>query len=93
MNVKKAKNKSTILFVDQAVSFGGSIVVLGSLVGAIDKQKFRLVKKVIVVGEDYDNFIKDKPETIEVYPTKAKDVAVLQYTSGTTKKFPDAIPH
>ena len=41
------KNKKTILYADQAVSFGGSIVVLGSLVGAIDKKKFR----PIVVGE------------------------------------------
>jgi len=41
------QDRTTILYVDQAVSFGGSIVVLGSLVGAIDKQKFRPV----VVGE------------------------------------------
>lgn len=41
------KNKKTILYADQAVSFGGSIVVLGSLVSAIDKKKFR----PIVVGE------------------------------------------
>jgi len=37
----------TVLYADEAVSFGGSIVVLGSLVEAIDKQKFRPV----VVGE------------------------------------------
>ena len=41
------KDKRTILYADQAVSFGGSIVVLGSLVSALDKQKFR----AIVVGE------------------------------------------
>lgn len=41
------KDKKTILYSDQAVSFGGSIVVLGSLVGALDKQKFR----AIVAGE------------------------------------------
>lgn len=41
------KDKKTILYADQAVSFGGSIVVLGSLVGALDKQKFR----AIVAGE------------------------------------------
>ena len=41
------KDKLTILYADQAVSFGGSIVVLGSLVSALDKQKFRAV----VVGE------------------------------------------
>lgn len=47
MKIKKAKDKATILFADQALSFGGSIVVLGSLVEAIDKEKFRPV----VVGE------------------------------------------
>lgn len=47
MSVNKAKDKSTILFVDQALSFGGSIVVLGSLVEGLDKEKFR----PIVVGE------------------------------------------
>ena len=40
-------DRPTVLYVDEAVSFGGSIVVLGSLVEAIDKQKFRPV----VVGE------------------------------------------
>lgn len=40
-------NKQTILYADQAVSFGGSIIVLGSLVGALDKQKYR----AIVAGE------------------------------------------
>ena len=40
-------DKKTILYVDQAVSFGGSIVVLGSLINALDKQRFRSV----VVGE------------------------------------------
>lgn len=34
------KDKKTILYVDQAVSFGGSIVVLGSLTGALDKKRF-----------------------------------------------------
>lgn len=41
------RDKQTVLYVDEAISFGGSIVVLGSLVEAIDKQKFRPV----VVGE------------------------------------------
>ena len=40
-------DRLTILYVDQAISFGGTIVVLGSLIDAIDKQKFR----PIVVGE------------------------------------------
>jgi len=66
------------------------------LVTTEDKAKdidHSLVKRVVVVGADFDDFIKDQPESFEVYNTKAKDVAVLQYTSGTTKKFPDAIPH
>ena len=36
MSTNKEKVKSTILFVDQALSFGGSIVVLGSLVEGLD---------------------------------------------------------
>ncbi|VAW54771.1 hypothetical protein MNBD_GAMMA06-591 [hydrothermal vent metagenome] len=43
----KSKNKTTILFVDQALSFGGSVVVLGGLVEAINKNSYRSV----VVGE------------------------------------------
>jgi glycosyltransferase involved in cell wall biosynthesis len=39
--------KITVLFVDQAVAFGGSIVVIGCLVEAIDKSRYR----PIVVGE------------------------------------------
>ena len=48
------KNRQTILYVDQAVSFGGSIVVLGSLVAALDKEKFRPV----VVGEMSESILK-----------------------------------
>ena len=47
MSTNKEMDKSTILFVDQALSFGGSIVVLGSLVEAMDKDRFHSV----VVGE------------------------------------------
>lgn len=43
----QVKDIETILFVDQALSFGGSIVVLGSLVEGLDKEKYRPV----VVGE------------------------------------------
>jgi len=56
----------------------------------IDKD---LLTKIITVGNDFNDLLRDKPETFEVYKTKSKDIAVLQYTSGTTKKFPDAIPH
>jgi acetyl-CoA synthetase len=56
----------------------------------IDKS---LLKEVITVEKGFHEFIKGKPESFEVHPTKAKDLAVLQYTSGTTKKFPDAVNH
>ena len=36
----------TVLYVDQAVAFGGSLVVIGCLVEAIDKSRYRS----IVVG-------------------------------------------
>ncbi|MGB7934293.1 MAG: glycosyltransferase family 4 protein [Gammaproteobacteria bacterium] len=39
--------KITVLYVDQAVAFGGAVVVIGCLVEAIDKSHFR----PIVVGE------------------------------------------
>ena len=39
--------KITVLYVDQAVAFGGSLVVIGCLVQAIDKTRYR----PIVVGE------------------------------------------
>jgi acetyl-CoA synthetase len=56
----------------------------------IDK---RLLTGVITVGEDFERFIKGKPDSFKVHPTQAKDLAVLQYTSGTTKKLPDAVNH
>lgn len=52
-----------------------------------------LVTRVVTAGADFEKFVKDKPGTFQVYPTKAEDLAVLQYTSGTTKKFPHAVPH
>ncbi len=52
-----------------------------------------LLTTIVTVGGDFEGFIKDKPESFKIHPTKAKDIAVLQYTSGTTKKFPDAVPH
>jgi len=41
------KKKTTVLYVDQAISFGGSVVVLGYLVNAIDADHFRYA----VIGE------------------------------------------
>ena len=52
-----------------------------------------LVKRVVTAGEDFDAFIQNRPARFDVCPTRAKDIAVLQYTSGTTKQFPSAIPH
>jgi acetyl-CoA synthetase len=52
------------------------------------------VGRIITVGRDFDSLIKNKPVT---YPCKrnrsAEDVAVYQYTSGTTRQFPEAIKH
>jgi glycosyltransferase involved in cell wall biosynthesis len=36
-------NKMTVLYVDQAIAFGGSVVVVGYLVNALDKSRFRAV--------------------------------------------------
>lgn len=49
--------------------------------------------QIVTTGKKFEEFIKGKPETFTVHPTKAKDIAVLQYTSGTTKKFPEGVPH
>ena len=54
MSARKMSNKHTILFVDQAISFGGSIVVLGGLIEGLDKEKFR----PIVVGEMDESILK-----------------------------------
>ncbi len=51
------------------------------------------VEQVVVAGSDFDEFIGGRPETIDVCNTRADEIAVLQYTSGTTKQFPSAIPH
>jgi len=52
-----------------------------------------LLQRIITTGKEFNDLIKNKPESFKPYPTKAKDIAVLQYTSGTTKKFPDAVKH
>ena len=41
--MKSHKNKITVLYVDQAVAFGGSVVVVGYLVNALDRSIFRAV--------------------------------------------------
>jgi len=52
-----------------------------------------LLKEIITVGKGFEELMRDKPASFKVHPTEAKDIAVLQYTSGTTKKFPDAVNH
>jgi acetyl-CoA synthetase len=47
---------------------------------------------VITAGPSFQNFIENQPKQYEP-KTAAKDVAVYQYTSGTTRKFPEAIKH
>ena len=52
-----------------------------------------LLQETVTVGDKFEDFIGGRPESFDVCPTRAGDVAVLQYTSGTTKQFPSAIPH
>jgi acetyl-CoA synthetase len=47
---------------------------------------------MITVGSSFEKLIQNKPEQYESR-TPAKHVAVYQYTSGTTRKFPEAIKH
>ena len=48
--------------------------------------------KVILVGSEFMKFIEGRSDQYKS-KTAAKDVAVFQYTSGTTRKFPEAIKH
>ena len=52
-----------------------------------------LVKMVIQTGSPFEELLEGKPGSFPIYPTKASDISVLQYTSGTTKNFPDAVSH
>jgi len=47
---------------------------------------------LITVGPSFQKFIAGHPVLYKA-KTAAKDVAVYQYTSGTTRKFPEAIKH
>lgn len=66
------------------------LVTTAEKAGEIDRS---LVDRVVTVGDDFETFIRNRPRQIDVCPTQASDIAVLQYTSGTTKQFPSAIPH
>lgn len=52
----------------------------------------KLPCKIISIGEELDQLLKGQKEEYQSN-TVAKDVAVFQYTSGSTRKFPEAIKH
>jgi acetyl-CoA synthetase len=59
-----------------------------SLVGDIP------IQRVINVGSEFNEWLKGQPTDYKrTRETAGRDVAVLQYSSGTTKKFPTAIDH
>lgn len=47
---------------------------------------------VVVAGDDLFTALARYPDSFEV-DTRANDLAVLQYTSGTTRELPDAVHH
>ena len=47
---------------------------------------------VVTAGSSFRDFIDKQSDRYET-KTAAKDVAVYQYTSGTTRKFPEAVKH
>ena len=52
------------------------------------------IQRVITAGSMFDEWIKKQPKDYtRTRETAGKDVAVLQYSSGTTRKFPTAIDH
>lgn len=52
------------------------------------------LQKVVIVGSMFDEWIeKESAEYKGNRETAGKDLAILQYSSGTTKKFPTAIDH
>ncbi|MFC1868655.1 acyl-CoA synthetase [Thermodesulfobacteriota bacterium] len=52
------------------------------------------IQRVVTVGKDFDEWLKSQPTGYKrSKETAGRDVAVLQYSSGTTKKYPTAIDH
>ncbi|MBW2000626.1 MAG: acyl-CoA synthetase, partial [Deltaproteobacteria bacterium] len=52
------------------------------------------IQKVITAGPAFDDWIKRQPKLYEPgRKTAGKDLAVIQYSSGTTRKFPEGIDH
>jgi acetyl-CoA synthetase len=52
----------------------------------------KLPCNIIPVGPEFDRLLEGRQDTFQSN-TSAKDVAVYQYTSGATRKFPEAIKH
>jgi len=70
----------------------------GAKVIVTQQDKMNIVEKslfahVLTVGSDFLKLLDQQKDNYEVADTRSKDVAVFQYTSGTTRQFPDAIPH
>jgi len=52
------------------------------------------IQRIIMAGREFEEWIKSQPASYDrPQETAGKDVAVLQYSSGTTRKFPTAIDH
>jgi acetyl-CoA synthetase len=52
------------------------------------------IQRIITAGSEFAGWIKSQPASYDrPQETAGKDVAVLQYSSGTTRKFPTAIDH
>lgn len=52
-----------------------------------------LVPHLFVTGEGFIDLLKAQKDSYDADTTSGKDVAVYQYTSGTTRQFPEAIKH
>ena len=48
--------------------------------------------KIITIGTSFHNLLESQSDRYEV-KTPPKDISVYQYTSGTTRKYPEAIKH
>lgn len=48
--------------------------------------------KIITIGTSFHNLLESQSDRYEV-KTSPKDISVYQYTSGTTRKYPEAIKH
>jgi len=83
------------LFGPEALSFRLRDSKAKVLITAEEKRDLidrELVQTVVFKGSEFDRLLEGKGK--EYHPkTSSKDVAVLQYTSGTTRQFPEAIPH